>query len=97
MLSKTAWFKILIVKIQNLRVSLRFKAQVRFKASKGTRYCELRTEQLLHKKTYDIIYNIIINIISYIRYEKYRGSMLADSHYISVIDSSKKSNHIPRK
>ena len=38
MLSKTAWFKILIVKIQNLRVCERFKAQVRFKASKGTTY-----------------------------------------------------------
>ena len=36
MLSKTAWFKILIVKIQNLRVLDRFKAQDRFKASKGT-------------------------------------------------------------
>ena len=36
MLSKTAWFKLLIVKIQNLRVCDRFKAQVRFKASKGT-------------------------------------------------------------
>ena len=35
MLSKTAWFKLLIVKIQNLRVCDRFKAQVRFKASKG--------------------------------------------------------------
>jgi hypothetical protein len=38
MLSKTAWFKLLIVTIQNLRVSVRFRAQVRFKASKGTTY-----------------------------------------------------------
>ena len=42
MLSKTAWFKILIVKIQNLRVCVRFKAQVRFKASKGINTVDTR-------------------------------------------------------
>ena len=54
MLSKTAWFKILIVKIQNLRVLLRFKAQVRFKASKGTGIyriiIKLATSHIVKKK-----------------------------------------------
>ena len=50
MLSKTAWFKILIVKIQNLRVLDRFKAQDRFKASKGTtRKNHLMKLQIVHK------------------------------------------------
>ena len=59
MLSKTAWFKILIVKIQNLRVSLRFKAQVRFKASKGTNGGGDDVEKTIFTILLSIIYIVI--------------------------------------
>ena len=65
MLSKTAWFKLLIVTIQNLRVSVRFRAQVRFKASKGTLITMMRervvvvSRRILLNETYCTFHKVL--------------------------------------